>query len=267
MRLDYGFTEYDTEKAKAISSWKTLFDYDPNSSSLDFAVGDHFTVYRTEKGKYFLYCRHRIQRSFMGTVEDGQEYIQPITREDVCIYALLHNNRKVIEIEGLETERKRLVERIMSFASGEEIKVIRSKREIYLDLDNIANQVDSGKLPFGGDIKYDLYELQQCLRICAYRAALAISGRLLELCLKLYCVRHKIDFSDKWMIGQLINKITQTGKYLDPSLTSVWQIINQQRIIGVHVKAKAPIPSREQAFMVSFAVIDTLKQLLQSEPS
>lgn len=44
----------------------------------------------------------------------------------------------------------------------------------------------------------------------------------------------------------------------------IWKIINQQRIIGVHVKAQAPIPSREQAFMVSFAVIETIKRLLQN---
>jgi len=97
----------------------------------------------------------------------------------------------------------------------------------------------------------------------AYRAALAIGGRLLEISLKLFCLANQIDFSDNWMVGQLIDKITQSEQYLDASLKSVWQIINQQRIVGVHAKSKAPIPSKEQAFMVSFAVIDTLKRVLK----
>lgn len=84
MKLDYGFTEYDTEKAKPVFSWKSLLDYDPVSSSLELAVGDHYTIYKDAKSGYFLYCRQRIQRSFAGKVTEGQEYIEPITGEMVC---------------------------------------------------------------------------------------------------------------------------------------------------------------------------------------
>lgn len=264
MKLDYGFTEYDTEKAKPIFSWKSLLDYDPNSSSLELAVGDHYTIYKDAKNGYFLHCRQRIQRSFAGEVADGQEYIEPITGEMVCVYAILHNNPQLIESEGLQSYQKSITERVLSIGAGETPKVSKSKREVFLDLESLATQVSEKKLPFAEDIKYDLHELQQCLGIAAYRASLAISGRILELCLKLYCVNNGVEFSDNWMVGQLIDKIGQSGKYLDPSLKSIWQIINQQRIIGVHAKAQAPIPSREQAFMVSFAVIDTLKRLLQN---
>jgi len=85
MKLDYGFTEYNTEKAKPIFSWKSLLDYDPNSSSLELAVGDHYTIYKDDKGSYFLYCRHRIQRSS----------------------------------EGLQSYPKRIAERVLSIAAGE----------------------------------------------------------------------------------------------------------------------------------------------------
>lgn len=263
MKLDYGFTHYDTEQAKFIFAWKSLLDYAPDSVSLDLAVGDHYTIYKNSNG-YFLYCRHRIQKNFAGEVTDGQEYIQPITEEMVCVYAILHNNPQLIENEGLQSSQKNIIERILSIIAGETPKVIKSKKEVFLDLDLLATQITEKKLPFAEDIKYDLYELQQCLGITAYRASLAISGRILELCLKQYCVQNSIEFSDNWMVGQLIDKIGQSGNYLDPSLKSVWQIINQQRIIGVHAKTQAPIPSREQAFMVSFAVIDTLKRLLQN---
>ncbi|NJL38427.1 MAG: hypothetical protein HC899_18065 [Leptolyngbyaceae cyanobacterium SM1_4_3] len=263
MKLDYGFTEYDTQESKVIFSWKSILDYDPNSSSLDLAVGDHYTIYKSDSGKYFLHCYHRIQRSMLGEVEDGQQYIQPLTDEDVCVYALLHNNIRLIESESLQEKYHKILEKIISFAPGEDVEVIRSKKDIYLDLKNIARQAESSGIQFGEDIKHDLSELQLCLGVGAYRSALAIGGRLLEISLKLFCLDNQIDFSDNWMVGQLIDKITQSGQYLDASLKSVWQIINQQRIVGVHAKSKAPIPSKEQAFMVSFAVIDTLKKVLK----
>lgn len=263
MKLDYGFTEYNTEEATVIFSWKSLLDYDPNSHSLDLAVGDHYTIYKSDNSRYFLHCYHRIQRSLLGEVENGQEYIQPLTESDVCFYALLHNNFKLVKSEGLQEKYKQILEKIVSFVPNEDVEVIRSKNNIYLDLKNLVCHAETSGIRFGDDIKHDLSELQLCLSIGAYRSALAIGGRLLEISLKLYCLENQIDFSDSWMVGQLIDKITQSGQYLDASLKSVWQIINQQRIVGVHVKAKAPIPSKEQAFMVSFAVIDTLKRVLK----
>lgn len=227
------------------------------------AVGDHYTIYKDVQGGYFLYCRQRIQKNLAGDVVDGQEYIQPITAEMVCVYAILNNAPSIIESEGLHNYQKVITDTVLSFIAGEAPKV-GSKKEVFLELESIGAQMSKKEIPFAEDIKYDLYELQQCLGIAAYRASLAISGRILELCLKLYCVGNAIEFSDNWMVGQLIDKISQSGKYLDPSLKSIWQIINQQRIIGVHAKAQAPIPSREQALMVSFAVIDTLKRLLQN---
>ena len=264
MKLDYGFTEYDTEKAKPIFSWKSLLDYDPNSSSLELAVGDHYTIYKDANGGYFLYCLHRIQKSFLGNVTDGQEYIQPISQDMVCGYAILHNNPQLIESEGLKSYLQRITEQILSITAKETPSVTKAKREVFLDLDSLTMLITEKKLPFADDITHDLHELQQCLEISAYRASLAVSGRILELCLKQYCVKYGIEFSDNWMVGQLIDKIGQSGQYLDPSLKSIWQIINQQRIIGVHAKAQAPIPNREQAFMISFAVINVIKQLLQN---
>lgn len=263
MKIDYGSTEYDTQGSTLIFSWKSILDYDPNSSSLELAVGDHYAIYKSNKGRYFLYCYHRIQRSLLGEVEDGQQYIQPLTDKDVCVYALLHNNFRLVESEGLQEKYRQTLENIISVSPGEDVNVIRSKKEIYLDLKNLAHQAETTDIQFGEDIAHDLGELQLCLGVGAYRSALAIGGRLLEISLKLICLNNQIAVSDKSMVGQLIDKITQSEQYLDASLKSVWQIINQQRIIGVHAKSKAPIPSKEQAFMVSFAVIDTLKKVLK----
>jgi hypothetical protein len=56
--------------------------------------------------------------------------------------------------------------------------------------------------------------------------------------------------------------IEYSGQYLDPSLKNIWILINAQRIIGVHAKDKTPIPSRDQAIMVIFAVKDTVTRML-----
>jgi len=128
MKLDYGFTEYNTEESTIIFSWKSLLDYDPSSHSLDLAVGDHYAVYKTDSGRYFLYCYHRIQRSMLGEVENGQQYIQPLTEEDVCVYALLHNHFRLVESESLQEKYQQFLEKIISFVPGEDVEVIRSKK-------------------------------------------------------------------------------------------------------------------------------------------
>lgn len=254
---------YDLKHSDVVLTWKILLDYDPNSSSLEDAVGEHYTIYKTQEGQYLIHCRHRLRDSFMGDVYDGPEYMYPISREMVCLYAFLYNHGDVIEREGLELERKRLVDRVLASVTGENKKVIQVKKEIYLGLDDLRAQIGNSSLAFRDDIEHDLIELQQCLAVGAYRAALAISGRLLEVCLKLYCLQKSIEFSDKWMVGQLIDAISRSGYYLDPSVKGVWQVINQQRIIGVHAKEQAPVPSKEQAFMVGFAVIEVVKHLLK----
>jgi hypothetical protein len=117
-----------------------------------------------------------------------------------------------IGFKSLQSYQKSITERVLSIAAGETPKVAKSKKEVFLDSESLAAQISDKKLPFAEDIKYDLHELQQCMGIAAYRASLAIRGRILELCLKLYCVNNGVEFSDNWMVGQLIDKIGQSGK-------------------------------------------------------
>ena len=262
MKWNFGYSEFDIEKAQQVLSWSLLIDYDPHSHLLEDAIGDHYTIYKFN-GQYFFHHRQRLQEHFAGEVADGPEYLTPIMDEIVCIYAIPHNREDIIKQEGLQICRKYTLKKVLSFAYGDEPQYVKSKKELFVDFNRLAAQISEKKLPFAEDIKYDLKELERCLDVSAYRAALVISGRILELCLKLFCLTNNIDFSDKMMIGQLIGQINQSEYYLDPSIKNVWDIINQQRIIGVHVKAQAPIPSREQTFMVCFAVIDVLKRLLE----
>jgi len=52
------------------------------------------------------------------------------------------------------------------------------------------------------------------------------------------------------------------GKYIDPSLGSIGDIINKSRIPAVHAKEKIPVPSRDQAAMVIHAVVDLTRRTI-----
>jgi HEPN domain-containing protein len=121
--------------------------------------------------------------------------------------------------------------------------------------------------PFYADLRHDLSELNSCLKAGAFRASLAMSGRILEMCLKIRLIRLGIEIQKDWMIGKLLSLLEASDDYLDPALKNVWNVINQQRIIGVHSKEMVPIPSKNQACMVAHAVLDVLDRTARELPT
>lgn len=114
------------------------------------------------------------------------------------------------------------------------------------------------------DLLESLKELQICFENACYIACLALSGKILEICLKQLMLDFGISFDDSWMIGQLLKRIKEANcpKRVDPSLGNIGNIINQSRIPAVHAKERIPIPSREQAIMVIHAVVDLVERTL-----
>lgn len=117
---------------------------------------------------------------------------------------------------------------------------------------------------YRNDLLASLKELRLCFAYECYIACLALSGKILEICLKQLMMDNNIDFDDNWMIGKLLQKLreSQCEKYLDQSLPEVANIINKSRIPAVHAKERIPVPSREQAVMVIHAVIDTVNRII-----
>jgi len=114
------------------------------------------------------------------------------------------------------------------------------------------------------DLLTSIRELQVCFDSACYIACLALSGKILEICLKQLMIDHKILFDDSWMIGLLLKKIRESNcpKYIDPSLGNLGNIINQSRIPAVHAKERIPVPSKEQAIMVIHAVVDLARRTI-----
>lgn len=104
-----------------------------------------------------------------------------------------------------------------------------------------------------------------CLNANSFRGCLAMAGIVLERILKHFLFSHSIPYSKDSMVGRLLGDIEKTGQYVDPTLKNIWNIINAQRIIGVHAKEAVPIPSRDQAIMVVFAVKDSVTRILIAE--
>jgi hypothetical protein len=118
------------------------------------------------------------------------------------------------------------------------------------------------------DVDNDLREIAACMDSDCCRAALSLAGRTLELVLKIHCQNHNVAFDEKHSAGQLIGVIRDSKLYVDPGLKNILDLINQQRILGVHAKTGIPIPSRSQANMVCHALLDVLKRVfrLADEP-
>ena len=116
------------------------------------------------------------------------------------------------------------------------------------------------------DFIASLNELKICYNNKCFIACLSLSGKILEICLKQLLIDNSIKFDDNLMIGQLLNMLTQERieRYLDQSLKEVAAIINKSRIPAVHAKEKIPVPSREQAAMVIYGVVDTINRTILS---
>lgn len=136
--------------------------------------------------------------------------------------------------------------------------------ELLGEFREVANKLKSslGNLVYYTDIRNDIVELSICISNGAYRATLALAGRILEACLKIMLERADRPVQKNWMVGKLLRELAETEEYFDPALKNTWNIINQQRIVGVHAKESVPIPSKHQAFMVSHAVLDVLNRIV-----
>lgn len=116
------------------------------------------------------------------------------------------------------------------------------------------------------DLLASLKELRLCFSHECFIACLALSGKILEICLKQVLLDNNIQFENNWMIGQLLQKLRQSEceKYLNQSLPEIANIINKSRIPAVHSTERIPVPSREQAVMVIHAVADTVNRTIIS---
>ena len=112
-----------------------------------------------------------------------------------------------------------------------------------------------------------LDEISICIDAECYIAVMALCGTILEACLKEILLRHEVFYSDNWMIGKLIREISDKlpESYIDPALVNIANIINKSRINVSHIQENIPVPSRDQAIMVIYALCDIVRRNLSHQ--
>ena len=116
------------------------------------------------------------------------------------------------------------------------------------------------------DFLQTLKEIAICFDNDCFIASIGLCGKILEVCLKEILIRSNVQFDPNAMVGTLLKTIREKvpNEYVDPSLSSVTNIINTSRITSLHAKERIPIPSRDQAIMVIFATRDVVKRNLSN---
>jgi len=244
MDLDVGYMKYSIKDSEKIFSFGSLIDYSPNSSLIEHAIGEHYYLYKNKSNNYFIYYEIIGQKGLMEPGYIAANGILPIPSD----LALLIKDRPQ-DITPVKVNEN----------MPEKFETIVA--DLYDWHNEIAPEILS-KFNNPEDIINDLKEMLICLNASSFRGCLALAGVTLERLLKEFLFRYKIPFEKDWMVGKLIGEVERSGQYVDPSLKNIWNIINAQRIIGVHAKERTPIPSKDQAMMVVFAVKDTTNRMI-----
>lgn len=243
MKIAIGNIEYNTDSCDVYYRFWDLENeiYDPNYSPLR-QPGEHYTIYRFRGNAY---PRYLLYSKIIRGNDIVQELIAPIPDDVALLLSKQDELKKGVTQDSKQRE------------STKQCDVVQSLSCARKEIENHGDMFRTSMV----DLCRDIDELQSCFLCGAYRAVLAMSGRILEMVLKSYLTDKGVPINDDWMVGRLLQEISRLDKYTDPSLKNVWNIINLQRIVGVHVKEQVPIPSKENVYMVLYAVIDTINRL------
>ena len=245
IRLDY---------YEEILCWASIFDYDP-TNFYGPEIGSHWKILKLKGNRmkanlsypiYLMYYLKISQREMGGPGYTDLEYYYPLEEEFAGIFVA----DKLREKE--ERQKERDDESIES--------VIVQVSEWVGEIDEKLGQY----FPNPNDIRNDLIEMIDCAKIGAYRACLAMAGRALEQVLNQMISVNKLTIDNNMGVGPKIGALRKAKVYLDPSTKDIWNVINKQRIAGVHAKDAIPIPSEDEAIMVIFAVKSSLDRLISA---
>lgn len=110
------------------------------------------------------------------------------------------------------------------------------------------------------DLVATLAEISRCVENGSNLAAVALSGRVLEIALRWLLLQYNQIPNDGAMVGTLLAKVRELGldRELPPTITNVCNVINQARISAIHARGVPHLPSHNEAHLVVHAVVDVL---------
>lgn len=243
MRIDVGRKQYDSTEAKEVCSFAPLIDYSPNRFSAQDAIGYDYRLFDAG-GAYLLGYRIVGQRTAFGPGFVAAEGLVP-----------------------LPCDVGELIGRRVRAHPGQPVPPSNYNLKTILEhVDRTASVVNSRLAPEDiarAYLLHDLEEMKICVNVGAYRGCLAMAGRILEAVLKIALRRAGRRVEKNCLVGKLLAELEEAGLNADAGARNISNLINLQRIVRVHAKEMAPIPSGEQVVMVVYAVIDALIRRLE----
>ncbi len=127
------------------------------------------------------------------------------------------------------------------------------------DLETLAHR-HFGLTPYEQDVLATLAELRTTLSHGCTFASIALSGKLLELGLKLTLEAHRVSYDDSWDLEALLRQAMEKlpRGTVDKSYAALCDIVARSRTVALKTKLKQPLPSAEQlatAVLATHAVL------------
>ena len=165
-------------------------------------------------------------------------------------------------------QREKNVEKTKTEVLVEDMKSLRSAfSEISgsLPVEQIMFLADFSNMPqsIREEIKLDFEEVRKCYNTEAFRSAIGMCGRVLEVILaRKYFEAEGVDpIEQKWMIGILIGKCSEHHVIDEPGLMELCNLINRSRIGSVHSTGRLYKPGQDEAKSIIELTLSLVKKL------
>jgi len=134
----------------------------------------------------------------------------------------------------------------------------------------VANLIEENRkkiseAPYGDSFLVTLREISICFENGCFNAAIALCGKILEICLRRILMQNNLAFDNYSMAGGLLQ---QVNPYVPPNIigsnfNNNSNIINVYRNAAIHVHEDAiPVPSRDEAILVIHAMRELVNSCL-----
>lgn len=190
------------------------------------------------------------------------------TREDV---EEKEEANELIEVMLLTVrERERNVEETDTEVLAEDVKNLRSafsELSGSLPIEQIMFLVNLANVPqdIREEIRLDFEEIRKCYYAGAFRSAIGMCGRVLEVLLgRKYFEQRSVDpIEQKWTLGHLIQRCFAEGVINEPALGDICNFINRSRIGSVHRTRRLYRPEENETKSLVEFTVGLIRKLFQ----
>jgi hypothetical protein len=202
--------------------------------------------------------KRRLRRTQSSILEMGDEDAEDID-EVVDLVGMMLKGIEDIERNVQQTSTENLDEEVRS------LRIDFSELSGSLPVEQIMFLVDFSTAPqeIREEIKLDFDEMRICYNNGAFRSAIIMCGRVLELLLakKYFDSTHVDPVELRWQLGVLIRKCFERNVLTDPGIGDICNFINHLRISSVHASHAIHRPIQEETKSVIEFTISLLKSL------